>query len=336
MAAVWGLSQIVHFDSFKPRLEAAATDALGETVHIKGHINVGFIGWRPSIVLHNVEIGLDARADRVELTLLQASVTKGLMIHADAVVYAGHEAGDYDIPLYLVEKGFKIAPLKGKLDGASIKGEVTYIGDDFRADLKMEGLPLRRLLQEAEGKVDSRLKVAGKGLTGDDILRTLSGRFTLSSLRGTLTSKSLNFWARGLMQVLLPMQKDETKLNCAVADFAIKNGTATSRAVIVDTNEIAILGKGSIDLVKERVDMLLVPNPKDLALVSLATPVRLKGPFSNIVPTPETKGVAKKVGGLLLGVVNPSLLLLPLLEEKTTGDYKGVCIKILQENAKES
>jgi uncharacterized protein involved in outer membrane biogenesis len=344
MAALATLSVITTFDSFKPRVEALASEALGMPTHIKGHIKLGFLGWRPAAVFYDVALEPDVTAKAVTLTLPKWQVPPDdLFVKAEGLTYQDHVIGDYYIPVHILKNGFDIARLEGGFDGADIDGNVKYIGDDFHMGLTVKGLPLHYLLEEAEGKVDGQMQMTGKGTVMDRVVSTLNGRFLLTSGGGKITSKSLNFWSRGLMQILLPMQKTETNLNCAVVDFDVKDGLARSRTLIVDTSEISIFGNGNINLPKKYVDILLTPKPKGkiikgplspIGLVSFATPVRLRGPIDNIVPVPQVEGMAKKVGGLLLGVVNPALIVLPLLEDKMHKDYNGACVKVLEEQAK--
>ena len=77
--------------------------------------------------------------------------------------------------------------------------------------------------------------------------------------------------------------------------------------------------------------MVLNPSPKDISLVNFTTPVRIKGPFDNTTVTPQASGVAKKIGGMLLGVINPALEIIPLMETEL-GEYKGTCAEILKKS----
>jgi uncharacterized protein involved in outer membrane biogenesis len=324
------LSLVINLDSLKPQIEAQATELLQQKVHINGDISPGVLGWHPALVMHKVDIGAKVKADMVALTVQSLRSSREFLVHANGLSFGDTQLGDYDIPVIIQATGFEIYPLRGVLEGSELAAEVRYTDHKLHIDGVLKDLPLGKLAEEAEGKVEVKLQLDSKGDDLAQLRHALAGRFTLTGGEGKLTSKSLNFWSRGLLSSLLPGQKKETRLNCAIIDFKMESGIAVSRAIIVDTSENTVFGKGSIDLDKGSVDMVLRPNPKDMSLVSFATPVHVTGPVDAAVVTPEAGGVAKKIGGILLGVVNPALALLPLME---TGfdDYHGSCADILKQ-----
>ena len=326
-------SLFLNLDFLRPQIESWATDALQEKVHIAGEIKSGILGWHPAIVMHDVTVGTDVKANRVALTLQGRKFLQGFLVHADGLRFKGYLIGDYDIPVVVEPTGFEIPVLEGELDGAAFAGAVRYTDNKLHIDGVLKNLPLRKLAEEAEGKVDAKIQFDAMGKDSVQLVNTLGGRFILNAGEGKLTSKSLNFWSRGLLSSLLPIKRNETKLNCAILDFDIGNNTAVTRALVVDTEENTVLGKGHIDLDTWQVDMVLKPNPKDLSLFSVATPVHVTGPITSAIVTPEAGGVAKKIGGMLLGVINPALAILPMLEEGLD-DYNGSCAKILQQQSK--
>lgn len=328
VAAVFLL--VSDLDSLKPQIEARTSALLQEKVHIGGDMRPGFLEGHPALVMHNVDVGTDLKADAVSLALLSSRPIQKFFMHADGLTFKGRLLGNYDIPVTVLQTGFEISPLKGELDGAALTGKIKYNDKKLHIDAILKNYPLGKVAEEAEGTVDGKLQLDGKGENSDQLIHTLTGRVMLTSGAGKLTSKSLNFWSRGLISSLLPGQKNETALNCSIVDFDIGSGIAHSRAVVVDTSENTVFAKGSIDLDKWQVDMVLKPNPKDMSLVSLATPVHVTGPLDNATVTPEVDGMAKKIGGMLLGVVNPALALIPIL---TSGmdEYTGSCADILKQ-----
>jgi hypothetical protein len=55
----------------------------------------------------------------------------------------------------------------------------------------------------------------------------------------------------------------------------------------------------------------------------------VSGPFGNIGVHPDATGVAEKIGGFLLGAVNPAAMLLPLIKTGTLD--KNPCVRRLEE-----
>ena len=321
---------VFDFNSLKSQIEAQTSALLEEKVRIRGNIIPGSIATYPALVLHEVEIGADVKADAVTVAVESRKPLLKVLIHASGLKFKDQALGNYDIPVTAYLTGFEIDALKGELGAAALTGSVKYIDKSLHIDVVLKDVPLARLADEAEGKVDIKIQLESKGDNTDQLVRALDGRFILTSGSGKLTSRSLNFWSRDLLRNFLP-GSNASMLNCAIIDFDIKNSLASSRALVVDTDENTIIGKGSINLDKETVDLILRPNPKDVSLVNLSTPVRVTGPFSNTVVTPQMGGMAKKIGGLLLDVVNPAFALLPVLQSGLD-DYHGSCADIIKQH----
>jgi uncharacterized protein involved in outer membrane biogenesis len=323
---------LLDFSAFKPQIEAQTSSLLEEKVHIRGNIQAGILSFHPALAMHNVEIGPFIKADTVEMALEQRTPVVKVILHADKLTYKGKLLGDYDIPLTAYANGFDIEPLQGALAGSTVTGKIKYINNKLHIDGTLKGYPLANIASDAEGKADATLQLDGKGETQDQLIHTLKGRLLFNIGSGKLTSKSLNFWSRDLLLSFLPGRKSETSLNCAIVDFnIIGDGVGQSRAIIVDTSENTIFASGTVNFDTGWMDLVLKPNPKDISLVSFATPVRIKGPFDNTTVTPQAGGVAKKIGGMLLGVINPALAVLPLLETEMNA-YKGSCADILKKS----
>ena len=76
-----------------------------------------------------------------------------------------------------------------------------------------------------------------------------------------------------------------------MADFVIAKGIARRRILLVDTTRAAVVGRqgGSIDLGRERVDLLLDPHTKQVSVASVvAVPIRVEGPLASpdVYPDP--------------------------------------------------
>jgi uncharacterized protein involved in outer membrane biogenesis len=332
------LSLTVRLNSFRGEIEAAATDILHQPVHIKGNIRFSVLGWRPAVAMDDVVVRSNrekrptTRADRVSVSLLALSTPQHFYTRIRGLTYEDYLLGDYEAPVRVYATGFDALGLTGKLDGASLSGGMSYLDNKFHVNLDLKNLPYQKIAGGMEGRVKGKILLDGRGTDIAQIVKTLEGDFTLTGGPGKLASKEINSWTRGLLSTIFSVQKDETKLNCTLADFKIKDGIATSRAIVVDTDEVAIFGKGNIDLNRQYVDITLKPKPKSASLVSVTTPVRLSGPMDNVDVNPVSGAVAKKIGGLLLGVVNPAMVLLPLVELGSAGD-DNPCVRSVQQKS---
>jgi len=75
-------------------------------------------------------------------------------------------------------------------------------------------------------------------------------------------------------------------------------------------------GSGDINLKNEQLDLTFLPEPKDKSLASLNSPLYVRGTFTAPKVRPDVKKMAAKgAGALIMGVLNPLLAVIPLLNE---------------------
>jgi uncharacterized protein involved in outer membrane biogenesis len=107
----------------------------------------------------------------------------------------------------------------------------------------------------------------------------------------------------------------QVQLNCAISDFKVDNGMMHSRAFVVDTEDATIHVDGGINLAKEQLALSIHPETKGLRLISLRSPLYVKGPFKNPKVEVDKAVLALKAGSALaLGVLAPvASALIPLV-----------------------
>ena len=163
---------------------------------------------------------------------------------------------------------------------------------DIAAHGKSRGDSVQRLMANLDGSVGA---VMGKGF--------LTKYLDLISV--DLTKKARLFWGR---------HKKRDQIKCAVVQFDIKKGIATSRAFVFNTQIGLLTGEGEINLGTERVDFLLVPKPKDPGLLELSTKLRVSGSMLDAKVRPDHLALLEK-GALALSslAVGPIGLLAPFV-----------------------
>ena len=94
---------------------------------------------------------------------------------------------------------------------------------------------------------------------------------------------------------------DYYQFNCAIADYDITQGLVTTRGFLLDGQNIAISGDGTIDLGQETIDYVFLPKKKTRA-IGKADPVKVTGalndPSVKVIPW---KSAATTYGPLLFG-----------------------------------
>ncbi len=156
----------------------------------------------------------------------------------------------------------------------------------------------------ANADFGARLKGQGKSLNA--IASSLNGQTNLVIGEGTINSRAFAIVSDDLAKVLIPSGEsgDTAKLVCAISRFDFAGGVGKASALALETDALITTGSGSVDLGRERIDLLFKPKPKNASLVSLAFPVRLSGPLTSpsagLDRAGVATGVATAVGGVAL------------------------------------
>jgi AsmA family protein len=95
----------------------------------------------------------------------------------------------------------------------------------------------------------------------------------------------------------------------------VKDGVANINALIIDTDVVNVQAGGWVNLKTEEMNLKVEPKPKDKSIASLNSPLYLRGTFSQPRVSPDAKLVAKGVGAIVMGVLNPLLAVIPLINE---------------------
>jgi AsmA protein len=104
-------------------------------------------------------------------------------------------------------------------------------------------------------------------------------------------------------------------LRCAVAGFDVKQGNMQANALIFDTEVTTIIGTGSIDLGEEKLDLTLNQKTKYTSPLALRSPIYVRGTFAQpTVAVDKGRVAARALGAVALGLVNPLLMLIPLID----------------------
>lgn len=235
---------------------------------------------------------------------------------------------------------FSAEPVSGQIAGGSLSGKISGIPKDngqmkVDMDLSLRKVDFSALHDSFEGRADARVTLSGTGRDGTEILGSAKGKAGLIAGEGRMNNAGLLALAGGLVNAMLPdlASGDKTVMNCGIADFAIQDGIAESQTVFFDFRDLTVVGDGIIDLRNQTIDLKLKPDSKNPELLKIATDVRIKGPWGDPSVGPDTLSLAGKIGGLLLGAVNPAFLVFSLTDLGLSDNHP--CAKYVQgENGK--
>jgi hypothetical protein len=81
-----------------------------------------------------------------------------------------------------------------------------------------------------------------------------------------------------------------------------------SRGILLDTTDTVVNGEGSVSFVDESLNLTLRPKPKDMSLLSLRSPLHIRGTFGQPKAAPDMGALAGRAAlALGLAAINPLL-----------------------------
>ena len=221
--------------------------------------------------------------------------------------------------------------------GARLTGTATLTdaeaGTTVNTALRLNDLALQSLTDQVSGNATVELDFTGTGTTLREAVSAGQGRSLVTMGPAQVGIPEVDLIGRSgvtALTTILPFTQssDVAAVNCAAVRLAIADGRLTSNGLVIDTPSATIGGEAVVDLLNERLDIVLRPQPKDVTIVPLVAPVRVHGPLAAPSVSAELDGIAgDAVAGLLLGVLNPAAILVPLVSTGSRG--AGGCVTAL-------
>ena len=125
---------------------------------------------------------------------------------------------------------------------------------------------------------------------------------------------------------------DQTvKINCAAADLGIKNGLATPRLFVFDTENAIVYIDGTANFSNEQLNLKINPESKGVRVFSLRSPLYVRGPFAKPDAGVETGPLLLRGAGMVLlgAVMGPAAGLLALVAP--SGGEPNQCAPLLEQ-----
>jgi uncharacterized protein involved in outer membrane biogenesis len=136
---------------------------------------------------------------------------------------------------------------------------------------------------EMGGLITLDVDLAAKGASREVLLHNASGQIDLALMPQEFEAGVIDLWSVNLIASVLPTLDTAPKsvVECLVAQLDVRDGLVTERALVVDTTRMRVLGKATIDMKAETINLLFKPVSKRPEFFSLATPVRVDGNFDD-------------------------------------------------------
>lgn len=275
-----------------------------------------------------------AAASRKVLPVATLDVTRLKAMNAD-VTYAAADIRHVKVlPLdkgsvhvKLTDGVLQLNPVSLGVAGGTVAGRIdidaNVVPAAFNTRLDVRGLQLNQLLPAVEttksslGKISGQFDLKGRGNSVAQMLGSASGDVAVLMGKGEISNILLEYMGLDGGEIIKFLVRGDraVQLRCAAAAFDVKKGLMTSRAIVLDTTDTVINGRGQVSLSNETLDIILEPAPKDQSILSLRSPLRIGGTFAAPSASPDKTALAGRAGiALLLAAVNPLLALAATIE----------------------
>ncbi len=258
-----------------------------------------------------------------------------LSVEVDRVLSGADALGGGKLQARLADGRAVIAPVSVQMPGGSASLSLSYEpGEhDVLADLKITaerfdyGVLGRRLKPDADlsGRFSLNVDVRSRAPKLSEVLRHGSGTLEFAVWPQDMKAGVFDLWAVNLFLALLPTidPKNESRVNCAIGRFALNEGKLTQKKLVIDTSKVRVTGHTAIDLAKEQLHMRLQPQAKTAQFLSLATPLEVKGSFSDYSIGPTAGDVFETVLRMATSIVWVPIQ--RLFSDKVPEDGGDVC-----------
>lgn len=245
--------------------------------------------------------------------------------------------------LVLTDGELSLEPLRFGVAGGKLDAQIRLNGRTTpmqgRAKLTARNFKLKQLFPTFEpmktsfGELNGDADIAGTGNSVAKLLGTSNGDLKMLVNDGAIS--------RGLMEIAglnvgnyvvgKIFGDKEVKINCAAADLGIKSGLATTRLFVFDTENAIIYIDGTANFANEQLDLKVTPESKGFRLLSLRSPLYVRGKF--IKPDAGVQAVPlmlRGAGMVALGLIaGPAAGLLALVAP--SGDEPNQCAPLLEQ-----
>ena len=232
--------------------------------------------------------------------------------------------------LQLVGGVLTLRDLDARTADGQLRGDLALDGRSakalWNANVRWDNVRLERWIQQdrkagvppfVSGRLNGRANLKGEGRSTAEILATLKGTARAELQGGAVSHLLVEAGGLDVAQALgvLFTGDDALPVQCAVADLVVQDGLFRPRVMVLDTSDSSVWIEGSLSLAAETLDLRAVVMPKDFSPLTLRTPLRVRGSFSNPEVSVEKGALGLKLAGaFLLGLVNPLAALIPLID----------------------
>ena len=164
-----------------------------------------------------------------------------------------------------------------------------------KIDARLRQMDLKRFLgqssfaQKSLAPISGRIVLSGTGESFRELMATASGNSFLAMSGGQISAMLVELAGLDVAESLGYLVRGDQSIavRCGLLDLQGQNGQMAVQTLVFDSADTVIHGEGKIDLRDERVDIVVLPVPKDFSPLSLRSYIRAHGPFNNLSVFPD-------------------------------------------------
>jgi len=179
-------------------------------------------------------------------------------------------------------------PMQLSYEGATIDGNLGLADEPVphlslktvTRDLNFGQLAQRAgLSDDARGTIDMKLDLQAAGASAAQMAADARGEMMMLMTNGFVGGKELPLHFGEMFVHVMPWVKDQKGIviKCGMLDLPVADGIATVQLFVLNTSDMLMRGKGTVDLGKETYNLLLVPRAKKAKALAHKVDVRIVG-----------------------------------------------------------
>jgi AsmA family protein len=236
-----------------------------------------------------------------------------------------------------------LQPLRFGVAGGKLDADVRLDGHasplNGRAKISARNFKLKQLFPGFEpmktsfGELNGDADISGHGNSIAALLGTANGELKMLVNDGAVSRSLMEIAGLNVGNYVVGklFGDQEVKINCAAADLGIKDGLATTKLFVFDTENAIIYITGTTNFATEQLDLKIAPESKGFRVFSLRSPLYVRGTFAKPDAGVQSGPLMLRGAGMVaLGVVmGPAAGLLALIAP--SGGEPNQCAPLLQQ-----
>lgn len=223
------------------------------------------------------------------------------------IIQDGKNIAALDGTLNLQDANLRMAPMKLQYGGNTFTGNLGLNGASDVAALTLNldspNLDYGKLLSELKlnnritGTGALNLSLSGNGRDLRQVFGSSSGKLTLTSNKGQFDTGILFDQIGNVINMALGGANipNVAVLRCANIVFTGQNGTWTSNQSAVDSNALALILNGDVNLASEQLNLKALPTLKSTKLGGIVPPLKIAGDLQSPRVTTDGSSLAQSV-----------------------------------------